>query len=221
MSKTKHKTHLKLTPDIRKSGLLATLTPEELETLITLSTFSDEKGKLKITGQKLAQALNLSPRQALSRLNKLCQIRWQGRPLLVKVFDNLKFKPNHYRLYLPPGLAFIQDGVRKPPTDADIIFRTPVKPRDADCPQKPTLLKPNVVVKPAGTQVIARQKNIQAIKARMSPQELTQFREQAKQKLTRILHQTYTKDTLPESLIDGEVNYLIARKYSAETKSPN
>jgi len=89
------------------SGLMAFLSPYELQTLIALCTFADEKGRLKVSAKKLAQALDLSEKQAAIRLKRLCNVRWQGSPLLVKE-EGEAFTLNRYRLVLPDGLMMLR-----------------------------------------------------------------------------------------------------------------
>lgn len=69
---------------IRNSGLLAYLSPECLQTLVALLTFADGSGRCELSARIMAQTLNLSENQARKRLNKLCSITWQGKPLVTK-----------------------------------------------------------------------------------------------------------------------------------------
>ena len=77
---------LQINSGILNSGFLAILKPEELETLIALCTFADEKGGFTISGKKLAQALDLCEKQAAIRLKRLCQKRTK------KVSPEVKFR---------------------------------------------------------------------------------------------------------------------------------
>ena len=69
---------------VRNSGLLAYLSPECLQTLVALLTFADGSGRCELSARIMAQTLNLSENQARKRLNKLCSITWQGKPLVTK-----------------------------------------------------------------------------------------------------------------------------------------
>ena len=59
----------------------------------------------------------------------------------------------------------------------------------------------------------ARQKKISEIKTKISKQEFANLRQRAKQKLARVLHNVYSKDNLPETLINAEIDYLIGTEY--------
>jgi len=65
----------------RTSGLLAFLSAEDLQTLITLLTFADESGRCELSARTLGQAINLSEKQAQKRLKKLCGTVWHGKPV--------------------------------------------------------------------------------------------------------------------------------------------
>ena len=101
---------------VRSSGLLAFLTPEELQTVIALFTFVDESGRCRLSSRTLAQTLNLSESQAQKRLRKLCQIRWRNRPLVVRENDRDagQFVPGSYRIMEVEGLLALPDGTRQP-----------------------------------------------------------------------------------------------------------
>jgi len=93
-----------------KSGFFSLLKPQDFQTLIALCAFADYEGKLKVSSKALAKALNLSEKQAQLRIKKVCNLRWQGKPLVVKENGNAKFTPNCYRLMLPEGMMLIQEG---------------------------------------------------------------------------------------------------------------
>ena len=101
---------------VRCSGLLAFLSPEELQTLIAFLTFVDESGRCKLSSRTLAQALNLSESQAQKRLRNLCQIRWHNRPLVVRENDRDagRFLPGSYRIMEVEGLTVLSDGTCQP-----------------------------------------------------------------------------------------------------------
>jgi len=316
---------------VSSSGLMAFLSPYGLQTLIALCTFADEKGRLKVSAKKLAQALDLSEKQAAIRLKRLCNVRWQGRALLVKE-EGEAFTLNRYRLVLPDGLMMRRPEAlparqagdfRQKSTCTEAEKENNVPPNlpiegseeeakegsslpEAEVPGNTyNMLASNVVVKniynnktttpdkhelvkrlkdqgvtlstaswlverypeqqitdqlemlpfrkaqnPAGMLIKAikenwvppkgykeaqeqkaikqaenesqakelarkraRQQKIAEIKAKMSKQELDELRQRAKQKLARVLHKVYSDDNLPETLVDVEIDYIIASKY--------
>ncbi len=101
---------------VRSSGLLAFLSPEELQTLLALLTFVDESGRCKLSSRILAQTLNLSESQAQVRLKKLCLVRWHNRPLVVRENDRDagQFRPGSYRIMEMEGLLALPDGTHQP-----------------------------------------------------------------------------------------------------------
>ncbi len=101
---------------VRSSGLLAFLSPEELQTLIALLTFVNESGRCKLSSRTLAQTLNLSESQAQVRLRNLCQVRWHNRPLAIRENDRDagQFLPGSYRIMDVEGLAVLPGGTRQP-----------------------------------------------------------------------------------------------------------
>ena len=98
---------------VRSSGLLAFLSPEDFQTLVALLTFVDESGRCSLSARTLAQMLNLSEHQAQRRLKKLCEIRWHGKPLVMKGNgrETGRFLPTGYRVMAVEGLKVIPDFV--------------------------------------------------------------------------------------------------------------
>lgn len=93
----------------RTSGLLAFLSPEELQTLIALLTFADESGRCELSARMLGQAINLSEKQAQKRLKKLCETVWHGKPLLIRENGREmgRFMPTGYQLPEVEGLKIV------------------------------------------------------------------------------------------------------------------
>ena len=93
----------------RSSGLLAFLSPEDLQTLIALLTFVDASGRCDLSARTLGQSLNLSEKQAQKRLKRLCGISWHGKPLLMRENGREmgRFTPTGYRLPEVEGLKIV------------------------------------------------------------------------------------------------------------------
>jgi len=102
-------TSVRINRDIRSSGLLAFLSPEELQTMMAVLTFVDASGKCELSARALGQSLNLSEKQAQKRLKKLCRITWCGRPLLIREDrrDAGRFQPKGYRLPEVAGVRML------------------------------------------------------------------------------------------------------------------
>lgn len=97
---------------IRSSGLLACISPEDFQTLIALLTFADESGRCSLSARIIGQSLNLSENQARKRLNRLCRIRWRGKPLVVKESgrEDGKFIPAVYQVMEVEGVKLVSSG---------------------------------------------------------------------------------------------------------------
>jgi len=98
---------LKITREIKDSGFLAVHQPEDLQTLIALFCFADRNGQCLVSGRELARTLNISIKQALGRLKRILQIRWQGKPLVIKENDD-KYSCSQYLLFLSKEFEFIR-----------------------------------------------------------------------------------------------------------------
>lgn len=72
---------VQITRSLRTSGLLLTLPPEELKTLLWMFTFTTPNGDCVPSLIDIAQAMQVSESQARDRLNRLMQFPWQGQPL--------------------------------------------------------------------------------------------------------------------------------------------
>ena len=88
---------------------MAFLSPEELQTFISILTFVDGSGRCELSARTLGQALNLSEKQAQKRLKKLCGVRWQSRPLVVKESgrERGRFTPTGYQVMEVEGVGMI------------------------------------------------------------------------------------------------------------------
>lgn len=75
---------LKMYVDAVHSGLIADLGPERWTTLCVLASFMDEDGECYPTQDMIAKRLNISRESANRRIKKLCEYRWDGKPLVVK-----------------------------------------------------------------------------------------------------------------------------------------
>ena len=100
---------IRISGAIRSSGLLAFLSPEDLQTFICVLTFVDGSGRCELSARTLGQALNLSEKQAQKRLKKLCGIRWQSRPLVIKESgrERGRFTPTGYQVMEAEGVGVI------------------------------------------------------------------------------------------------------------------
>ena len=113
---------IRITRTIRGSGLLAFISPEELQSFIALLTFVDESGRCELSSRRLGQTLNLSEKQAQKRLKKLCGIRWHGKPLVIKENgrERGRFTPAGYQVVEVEGLRTIRsDESEAGATDGD------------------------------------------------------------------------------------------------------
>ena len=69
---------------IRTSGLLAALGPENLQTLLTLATYTAENGVREAPAETIAADLQVDRSTAIRRLNTLCAFIWEGRPIVTR-----------------------------------------------------------------------------------------------------------------------------------------
>ncbi|CAM3631160.1 helix-turn-helix domain-containing protein [Mesobacillus zeae] len=67
------------------SGLIADIGPERWQTLCVIAAFMDEKGECYPTQYAIAERLNVARETANRRIKSLCDYRWQGRAVVVKV----------------------------------------------------------------------------------------------------------------------------------------
>ncbi len=97
--------------DMRVSGLLARLSPQDLQTLVCLLTYVYKDGRCALSGRDVAIALNLSEKQGTERLRRLARLRFQGKPLVIAAGRNpiSKFAKRGYRVLPVPGLKVGMD----------------------------------------------------------------------------------------------------------------
>ena len=93
--------------DMRVSGLLFRLTPQDLQTLICLLTFCID-GLCVVSGRDVSRALNLSEKQGTERLRRLSVLRFHGKPVVIgegiRRVGAGKFAKGRYRIAVLPGL---------------------------------------------------------------------------------------------------------------------
>lgn len=76
---------LKLMEEFRTSGLLYSLSPEDLKSLLYLLTFVSPEGHCSVSLPILTSAMNVSSAKVRARMHRLAQIKWQGESLIVEV----------------------------------------------------------------------------------------------------------------------------------------
>lgn len=67
------------------SGLIADMGPERWQTLCVIAAFMDAQGECYPTQFSIANRLNVARETANRRIKSLCDYRWQGRAVVVKV----------------------------------------------------------------------------------------------------------------------------------------
>ena len=77
--------HIAFTPALRASGLLLSLSGEDLKSLLLVLTFVHPNGHIQPTLLELSQALRQPQGLTRARLRRLERFLWQGRPLLHEV----------------------------------------------------------------------------------------------------------------------------------------
>lgn len=83
--KTETRIFLKMYVDAVHSGLIADMGAEKWQTLCVIAAFMDAKGECYPTQYAIAERLNVARETANRRIKTLCDYRWQGRPIVVKV----------------------------------------------------------------------------------------------------------------------------------------
>ncbi len=71
-----------ITPALRQSGLLRTLSPDDFKLLISVLSAVTDNGSFAATPELLAPAIGLSAVRLRERLQRLTERIWQGEPLL-------------------------------------------------------------------------------------------------------------------------------------------
>lgn len=74
--------HLVITPTLRTSGLLSSLSSEDLKNLLYVLTFVTPNGNCSPTLSELAQAMGVSAMKVRLRLNRLIAFQWRNEPLV-------------------------------------------------------------------------------------------------------------------------------------------
>jgi hypothetical protein len=72
---------VQVTKNLRTSGLLLALPPEEVKTLLWMLTFTTPNGDCVPSVIECAHAMGVSEGKARERLDRLVAFRWQGQPL--------------------------------------------------------------------------------------------------------------------------------------------
>jgi len=91
---------------MRTSGLLARLSPQDLQTLVCLLTYAGRDGRCTLSGRDVGRALDLSEKQGVERLKRIRQFRFHGKPLVTAEGGKRprKFARSRYRILPAPGL---------------------------------------------------------------------------------------------------------------------
>lgn len=100
-----------LNSNLRTSGLLRELPPEDLKTLIILLSFVTPNGHCAATLHQLTEALRLSAAKTRARLNRLVELHWLGQPIVMAY----RAANGMESFGLVPGFAPIQEEAIKPP----------------------------------------------------------------------------------------------------------
>jgi len=108
---------IRIDRDIRISGLLARLSPQELQTLIGVLTYADRNGRCVLSGRDIAHALNLSEKQGTERLRQLSGLRFDGKPLAVDESGRRigpgRFAKGRFRVLPLPGIRIQSQALEK------------------------------------------------------------------------------------------------------------
>lgn len=115
---------LVLSPALRSSGLLPTLSDEQSRTLLTLLSLLTANGEVQATAWEVAELLGLSERQARKQLDNLARAKWQGGPVLIQVPRDTSSS-----LYALSPTLFAQEEV--PPISEPLLPLPPIAGREA------------------------------------------------------------------------------------------
>jgi len=87
--------------DAVRSGMIADLGPERLQTLIVLASYMSADGTCYPTQWQIAKSLGVARETACRRVSALAKYRWKGQPLVLrervrhpesKYFENTVYK---------------------------------------------------------------------------------------------------------------------------------
>ena len=102
-----------VTSFLRTGGLLQALPAEDLSSLLYMLTFLTPNGDIIPTLVELAQAMDVSERAAVYRMERLMQFRWQGKPLVISLS-----RPSGLHAYaVSPSLITVRHALQ--PADAE------------------------------------------------------------------------------------------------------
>jgi hypothetical protein len=76
---------LKITEELRTSGLLHSLSPEEAKHLLFLLTFVSPEGHCHASLPMLTSAMRVTSAKARARMHRLAEFRWRGEPVVIEV----------------------------------------------------------------------------------------------------------------------------------------
>jgi len=90
---------------IRTSGFLAHLSPQNLQTLLCLMTYTDDNRLCVASGRDVARCLDLSEKQGAERLRRLSQSFFDGKPVIIAERTGAgRFAKGRFRISPLPGL---------------------------------------------------------------------------------------------------------------------
>lgn len=110
---------LVLMPALRTSGLWAALSPEDFKNLILLLTFPSPNGNCQPTVAEIADAMQVSRAKARSRMARLAQFEWRGRPIATSLPN-----PGGLDAYAP-GRQLLTDEETEPQQPAPSLLPIP------------------------------------------------------------------------------------------------
>ncbi|ALH46417.1 helix-turn-helix domain-containing protein [Paenibacillus larvae] len=74
--------YIKFYVDAVRSGMVADMGAERLQTLLVIASFMNEKGECYPTQWQIAKALGVARETANRRVMRLAKYRWEGKPLI-------------------------------------------------------------------------------------------------------------------------------------------
>ncbi|QHZ52368.1 helix-turn-helix domain-containing protein [Paenibacillus larvae] len=79
---TETRIFIKFYVDAVRSGMVADIGPERLQTLIVLASYMNERGECYPTQEMIAKSLGISRESATRRIRSLRKYKWKGRNLI-------------------------------------------------------------------------------------------------------------------------------------------